>query len=113
MRNCASGNDDNVELAARRTVTPPSNRATTDRYLGLICIAISAMLSVAALRCGYLCDAIPDQRSGGSMIVLPGNTSHFRWAKSGEYVTQVTAIGPLGLEYLDPADDPRKLRREP
>jgi quercetin dioxygenase-like cupin family protein len=43
----------------------------------------------------------------GSVIVLPGNTSHFR-AKSGEYVTQVTAIGPLGLEYLDPADDPRK-----
>jgi hypothetical protein len=27
--------------------------------------------------------------------------------KSGEYVTQVSAIGPLGLEYLDPIDDPR------
>ena len=44
----------------------------------------------------------------GSVIVLPGNTSHFHWAKSGEYVTQVTAIGPLGLEYIDPPDDPRK-----
>ncbi len=44
----------------------------------------------------------------GSVIVLPGNTSHFHWAKSGEYVTQVTAIGPLGLEYLDPGDDPRE-----
>ena len=33
----------------------------------------------------------------GSVVVLPGNTSHFHWAKSGEYVTQVTAIGPLGL----------------
>jgi hypothetical protein len=44
----------------------------------------------------------------GSVIVLPGNTSHFHWAKSGEYVTQVTAIGPLGLEYLDPGDDPRR-----
>jgi quercetin dioxygenase-like cupin family protein len=44
----------------------------------------------------------------GSVIVLPGNTPHFHWAKSGEYVTQVTAIGPLGLEYLDSADDPRK-----
>jgi quercetin dioxygenase-like cupin family protein len=46
----------------------------------------------------------------GSVIVLPGSTSHFHWAKSGEYVTQVTAIGPLGLEYLDPADDPRTRR---
>jgi len=44
----------------------------------------------------------------GSVIVLPGDTPHFHWAKSGEYVTQVTAIGPLGLEYMNPADDPRR-----
>jgi len=43
----------------------------------------------------------------GSVVVLPGDTSHFHWAKSGEYVTQVTAIGPLGLEYIDASDDPR------
>ena len=43
----------------------------------------------------------------GAVIVLPGNTSHFHWAKSGEYVSQVTAIGPLGLEYVDSRDDPR------
>jgi hypothetical protein len=43
----------------------------------------------------------------GSVIVLPGNTSHFHWAKSREYVTQVTAIGPLGLEYVSANDDPR------
>ena len=44
----------------------------------------------------------------GAVIVLPGNTSHFHWAKSGEYITQVTAIGPLGLDYVNPKDDPRK-----
>jgi quercetin dioxygenase-like cupin family protein len=43
----------------------------------------------------------------GSVIVLPSNTWHFHWAKSGEYVTQVTAIGPLGLEYVNAKDDPR------
>ena len=43
----------------------------------------------------------------GSIVILPGNQPHFHWAKSGEYVTQVTAIGPLGLEYLDAQDDPR------
>ena len=32
-------------------------------------------------------------------------------SKSGECVTQVTAIGPLGLEYQDPGDDPRELNR--
>jgi len=44
----------------------------------------------------------------GAVIVLPGNTSHFHWAKSSEYVTQISAIGPLGMEYVNPADDPRK-----
>lgn len=43
----------------------------------------------------------------GSVVVLPAGQSHFHWAKSGEYVTQVTAIGPLGLEYVDRHDDPR------
>jgi len=43
----------------------------------------------------------------GCLVVLPGDTPHFHWAKSGEYVTQVTAIGPLVIEYVSPADDPR------
>jgi quercetin dioxygenase-like cupin family protein len=30
----------------------------------------------------------------GAVNILPGNTPHFHWAKSGEYVTQVTATGP-------------------
>jgi quercetin dioxygenase-like cupin family protein len=44
----------------------------------------------------------------GSVIILPGGQPHFHWAKSGEYVTQVTAIGPLGLAYVDLANDPRE-----
>lgn len=36
--------------------------------------------------------------------------THFHWAKSGEYVTQISAIGPLGMEYLNPGDDPRGQR---
>jgi quercetin dioxygenase-like cupin family protein len=43
----------------------------------------------------------------GAVIMLPGGTPHFHWARSGEYVTQISAIGPLGLEYLNPEDDPR------
>jgi quercetin dioxygenase-like cupin family protein len=43
----------------------------------------------------------------GSVVVLPGGQPHFHWAKSGEYVTQVSAIGPLGLDYVDIKNDPR------
>ena len=43
----------------------------------------------------------------GSVIVLPGDTWHFHWAKAGEYVTQVYAIGPIGMEYKNSCNDPR------
>ena len=43
----------------------------------------------------------------GSIVILPANTPHFHWAKSGEYISQVYGTGPLGLEYVDRHDDPR------
>ncbi len=43
----------------------------------------------------------------GSVVVLPGDTAHFHWAQSGEYVTQVYGMGPFGTVYVEPADDPR------
>lgn len=47
----------------------------------------------------------------GSVIILPGHTPHFHWARSGEYVTQITAYGPLGITYINPADDPRNKKK--
>jgi quercetin dioxygenase-like cupin family protein len=44
----------------------------------------------------------------GAVIVLPGGTPHFHWAKSGGYITQVTATGPISLDYVNPHDDPRE-----
>jgi len=43
----------------------------------------------------------------GAVIILPGDTSHFHWARSSEYITQVTGIGPLGIEYVEGKNDPR------
>jgi quercetin dioxygenase-like cupin family protein len=43
----------------------------------------------------------------GSFMVMPKGTHHFAWSK-GETVIQVYAIGPWGLTYVNPADDPRK-----
>jgi len=49
----------------------------------------------------------------GTVLVLPSGQAHFHWAKSGEYITQVSAIGPLGLAYVDPANDPRNRSQTP
>ena len=42
----------------------------------------------------------------GSFVVMPKGQHHFAWAK-GETIVQVYAIGPWGLTYVNPKDDPR------
>lgn len=43
----------------------------------------------------------------GSMMILQAKTQHFAWAK-GETVVQVHGVGPWAINYVNPADDPRK-----
>jgi quercetin dioxygenase-like cupin family protein len=45
-------------------------------------------------------------RAGELMIMQPG-TAHFAWAE-GETVVQLHGMGPWGIDYINPADDPRK-----
>ena len=45
--------------------------------------------------------------SAGSVAIMPPKTNHFAWTKE-ETVVQVHGVGPWGITYVDPADDPRK-----
>lgn len=42
----------------------------------------------------------------GSFMVMPKGSAHFAEAR-GETIIQVHAIGPWGITYVNPADDPR------
>ncbi|MCI0698116.1 cupin domain-containing protein [candidate division KSB1 bacterium] len=43
----------------------------------------------------------------GSFAVMPAQTNHFAYTK-GETIIQLHGIGPWGINYVNPADDPRK-----
>jgi quercetin dioxygenase-like cupin family protein len=45
--------------------------------------------------------------SAGSVAIMQPKTNHFAWTKE-ETVVQVHGVGPWGITYVDPADDPRK-----
>jgi len=45
----------------------------------------------------------------GSFAIMPKGAHHYGWAK-GETIVQVYAIGPWGLTYINPADDPRNAK---
>jgi quercetin dioxygenase-like cupin family protein len=43
----------------------------------------------------------------GDMMIMQPQTNHFAWTKE-EVVVQLNGMGPWGVTYVYPADDPRK-----
>src|SRR6185503_19899943 len=43
----------------------------------------------------------------GDMMIMQPQTNHFSWTKE-EVVVQLNGMGPWGVTYVNPADDPRK-----
>ncbi len=44
----------------------------------------------------------------GAMFVLPAGHTHYVWTNDEEVIVQVAGVGPFGINYVNPADDPRK-----
>ena len=44
----------------------------------------------------------------GSYVLNPAKHAHYGWTKNEEAVVQVQGIGPAAIDYINPADDPRK-----
>ncbi len=53
--------------------------------------------------------AATKEMPAGTFGFWPAGMKHFAWAR-GETVIQLHGIGPWSIEYLDPADDPRKAK---
>lgn len=45
--------------------------------------------------------------TAGSFAVMQPKTHHFAWTRK-ETIVQIHGVGPWGITYVDPADDPRK-----
>jgi quercetin dioxygenase-like cupin family protein len=44
----------------------------------------------------------------GALQAMPMRHAHFLWTGSEEAIIQVQFVGPAAIDYVDPADDPRK-----
>jgi quercetin dioxygenase-like cupin family protein len=45
--------------------------------------------------------------SPGDMMIMQPKTDHFAWTKD-EVIVQLNGMGPWGVTYVNPADDPRR-----
>ena len=54
----------------------------------------------------------PEKKGGflqpGTMWVYPAKHAHYAWTGDQEAILQVQYIGPEGIDYVNPEDDPRK-----
>jgi hypothetical protein len=48
--------------------------------------------------------------SAGAFGYWPAGMTHFAWTK-GETIIQVHGVGPWGITYVNPADDPRNAKK--
>src|SRR5882757_7206613 len=46
----------------------------------------------------------------GSVFVLPANPPHDTWTTDEEVILQINFTGPGGITFINPADDPRKVK---
>jgi hypothetical protein len=71
-----------------------------------VALALAAVLLIVVV----LIEPRP-MRAGAPRAALDVPPPAGRWRsagwRTGDYVTQISAIGPLGLDYVDPRDDPR------
>ena len=44
----------------------------------------------------------------GTLFANPAKHAHFVWTGNEEAIVQVQFVGPGGIDYINPADDPRK-----
>jgi quercetin dioxygenase-like cupin family protein len=44
----------------------------------------------------------------GTLFANPAKHAHYVWTGPGEAIIQVQFVGPGGIDYINPADDPRK-----
>jgi quercetin dioxygenase-like cupin family protein len=44
----------------------------------------------------------------GALQAMPARHAHYLWTGGEEAIIQVQFVGPAAIDYVDPADDPRK-----
>jgi quercetin dioxygenase-like cupin family protein len=74
----------------------------------------SEVVTVVSGRIGTSSGEKPEKRgdllNAGALWVYPAKHAHYAWTGNEEAILQVQFTGPGGIDYIDPADDPRRSR---
>ena len=101
------GDPSKPELVVQRVKFPPNYKVPphTHPYTEVVTV-LSGTFGDAA---GETFDTSKGQiLKAGSIFELPKGHPHYVWTTNEETVVQIYFTGPGGIEFINPADDPRK-----
>jgi quercetin dioxygenase-like cupin family protein len=101
------GDPTKAEIVVTRTKFPPNYKVPPHTHpMTEIVTVMSGSLGNAA---GEKFDPSKGEMlSPGSVFTLPAKHPHYVWTTDAETIVQVQYTGPTGVDFVNPADDPRK-----
>ena len=101
------GNPQKAEVTVLRVKLPPHCKHPPHNH------PFAEVATVLSGRLGYGLGDVFDTSKGqmleaGTFAVVPAKRSHYIWTDDEEAIVQVQFIGPFGIDYVNPAEDPRK-----
>jgi quercetin dioxygenase-like cupin family protein len=94
------------EVVVQRVKFPPNYRVAphTHPYAEVVTV-ISGTIGAGM---GEKFEAKGEMLKPGSLFALPAKHAHYVWTTNDESILQVQFTGPGGIDFINPADDPRK-----
>jgi quercetin dioxygenase-like cupin family protein len=100
------GDPTKAEVVVQRVKFPPNYRVAphTHPYAEVVTV-ISGTIGAGM---GEKFEAKGEMLKPGSLFALPAKHAHYVWTTNDESILQVQFTGPGGIDFINPADDPRK-----
>ena len=100
------GDPSKAELVVQRVKLPPNYKVPPHTH------PMAENVTVLSGRIGFgmgeKFEAKGDLENAGAFYSQPAKHAHFVWTGKEGAIVQVQYVGPGGISYINPADDPRK-----
>jgi quercetin dioxygenase-like cupin family protein len=100
------GDPTKAEMVVQRVKFPPNYQIPPHTHPFVeIATVISGTVGTGK---GEKLEKTGEMLKAGSLYTHPAKHPHYTWTGSEEAIVQIQFTGPGGIDYINPADDPRK-----
>jgi hypothetical protein len=94
------------DLYVQRVKLPPNYQVAPHTHLGDETLTV--LTGSVGVGMGEKFEKKGEMLKAGALWVHPAKPAHYVWTGAEETILQTQGVGPAGIEFVNPADDPRK-----